>query len=117
VQRLLRALRKKAAENLMAEMTLATPTSAVLLPGAVDGAAQGCLVFVQASSALQAVMKRKIRGLPVVTEQCGSVGAADGAVRTKVGGWSHMLPSFLNRSSRRLTTLSANRSGAGDFFS
>jgi hypothetical protein len=39
VQRLLKALRKKAAERLMAEMTLTTPTSAVLPPGAVDGAA------------------------------------------------------------------------------
>ena len=39
VQRLLKALRKKAAERLMAEMTLTTPTSAVLPPEAVDGAA------------------------------------------------------------------------------
>ena len=37
VQRLLRALRKKAAERLMAGMALTAPTS--LLPGAVDGAA------------------------------------------------------------------------------
>jgi hypothetical protein len=39
VQRHLKALRKKAAERLMAEMTLTTPTSAVLPPEAVDGAA------------------------------------------------------------------------------
>jgi hypothetical protein len=39
VQRLLRVLRKKAAERLMAEMTLSMPTAAALLAGAVDGAA------------------------------------------------------------------------------
>jgi hypothetical protein len=40
VQRLLGALRKKAAERLMAEIALTIPTSAAaLLPGAVDGAA------------------------------------------------------------------------------
>ena len=39
VQRLLKALRKKAAERLTAAMTLTTPTFAVRLPGAVDGAA------------------------------------------------------------------------------
>jgi hypothetical protein len=39
VQRLLRALRRKAADRLMAEMSLTAPTSAALLPGAVDGAA------------------------------------------------------------------------------
>ena len=39
VQRLLRTLRRKAAERLMAEMALTTPMAAVLLPGAVDGAA------------------------------------------------------------------------------
>jgi hypothetical protein len=39
VQRLLRALRKKIAERSMAEMSLTTPASAALLPGAVDGAA------------------------------------------------------------------------------
>jgi hypothetical protein len=41
VQRLLKALRKKAAERLMAEMALSTPMAAALLPGAVDGAAYG----------------------------------------------------------------------------
>ena len=39
VQRLLRALRKKAAERLMTDMTLTDPTSGALSPGAVDGAA------------------------------------------------------------------------------
>ena len=39
VQRLLKALRRKAAERLTAEMTLTTPTMLSLLPGAVDGAA------------------------------------------------------------------------------
>jgi hypothetical protein len=39
VQRLLRALRRKAADRLMAEMSLIASTSAALLPGAVDGAA------------------------------------------------------------------------------
>jgi hypothetical protein len=39
VQRLLRALRKKAADRLMAEISQSTPTSAARLPGAVDGAA------------------------------------------------------------------------------
>jgi hypothetical protein len=39
VQRLLRTLRRKAAERLMAEMALTTPMAAVLLPGSVDGAA------------------------------------------------------------------------------
>ena len=41
VQRLLKALRRNAAERLMAQMALSTPTAAVLLPGAVDGAACG----------------------------------------------------------------------------
>ena len=41
VQRLLKALRRKAAERLMAEMTLSAPAAAALLPGAVDGAAYG----------------------------------------------------------------------------
>jgi hypothetical protein len=39
VQRLLKALRKKAAERLMAEMTLSMPTAAALLRGSVEGAA------------------------------------------------------------------------------
>lgn len=39
VQRLLRALRKKAAERLVAETSLRVLTSCALLPGAVDGAA------------------------------------------------------------------------------
>jgi hypothetical protein len=39
VQRLLRALRKKAADRLMAELAQSVPTSDALLPGAVDGAA------------------------------------------------------------------------------
>jgi hypothetical protein len=39
VQRLLRALRKKVADTLMAELALTASTSAALLPGAVDGAA------------------------------------------------------------------------------
>ena len=39
VQRLLKALRKKAAERLTAQMTLTTPALLSLLPGAVDGAA------------------------------------------------------------------------------
>jgi hypothetical protein len=39
VQRLLKALRRKAAERLVAEMMLSTPPAAALLPGAVDGAA------------------------------------------------------------------------------
>jgi hypothetical protein len=39
VQRLLKALRRKAAERLMAEMTLSMPMAAALLPGPVDGAA------------------------------------------------------------------------------
>ena len=39
VQRLLRALRRKAAERLMAEMSPSASTSRALLPGAVDGAA------------------------------------------------------------------------------
>jgi hypothetical protein len=39
VQRLLKALRKKAAERLTAQMTLTTPSMLSLLPGAVDGAA------------------------------------------------------------------------------
>jgi hypothetical protein len=39
VQRLLRTLRRKAAERLMAEMALTTSMAAVLLPGSVDGAA------------------------------------------------------------------------------
>lgn len=39
VQRLLKALRKKTAERLTAQMTLTTPTLLSLLPGAVDGAA------------------------------------------------------------------------------
>jgi hypothetical protein len=41
VQRLLRALRRKAAERLMAEMSPSASTSGALLPGAVDGAACG----------------------------------------------------------------------------
>lgn len=39
VQRLLKALRRKAAERLMAEMAPGVATAAALLPGAVDGAA------------------------------------------------------------------------------
>jgi hypothetical protein len=39
VQRLLRALRRKAAERLMTEPALTSATSGALLPGAVDGAA------------------------------------------------------------------------------
>jgi hypothetical protein len=41
VQRLLKALRREAAERLMAEMVLSAPTVAALLPGAMDGAASG----------------------------------------------------------------------------
>ena len=39
MQRLLKALRRKAAERLVAEMALSAPTVVALLPGAVDGAA------------------------------------------------------------------------------
>ena len=39
VQRLLKALRRKAAERLTAQMTLTSPTMLFLPPGAVDGAA------------------------------------------------------------------------------
>ena len=39
VQRLLKKLRRKTAERVMAEMALTTPMAAALLPGAVDGAA------------------------------------------------------------------------------
>ena len=39
VQRLLKALRRKAAERLTAQMTLTSPTMLFLPPGSVDGAA------------------------------------------------------------------------------